>query len=135
MVTDRNNLYLMLSVACLAGYIWFFFTITADNKSVEVCIIKHLTNMPCPSCGSTRSVVELSKGNFVTALKLNPIGYVIVIIMFTLPIWIIIDVLTGSRSLLNFYLKSENHIRRPQYAIPLILLIIINWIWNVKKGL
>ena len=78
MTLDRNKLYSILFIACLAGYIWLYFSITkniTENKSVEVCLIKHVTNIPCPSCGSTRSVISLTKGDFVGALKFNPIGY------------------------------------------------------------
>ncbi len=138
MILDRNKLYSILFIACLAGYIWLYFSLTkkiTENKSVEVCLIKHVTNIPCPSCGSTRSVISLTKGDFIGALNFNPIGYLVAIIMLTAPIWIISDTIKKTKTLFNFYLKIETYLKRPKIAIPLILLVIINWIWNITKGL
>ena len=138
MTLDRNKLYSILFIACLAGYIWLYFSITkniTENKSVDVCLIKHVTNIPCPSCGSTRSVISFTKGDFIGALKFNPIGYLVAIIMLIAPIWIISDTIKRTKTLFNFYLKIETYLKRPKIAIPLILLVIINWIWNITKGL
>jgi hypothetical protein len=138
MTLARNKLYSILFIACLAGYIWLYFSITkniTENKSVDVCLIKHVTNIPCPSCGSTRSVISLTKGDFIGALKFNPIGYLVAIIMLIAPIWIISDTIKRTKTLFNFYLKIETYLKRPKIAIPLILLVIINWIWNITKGL
>ncbi|WP_445757825.1 DUF2752 domain-containing protein [Polaribacter sp.] len=138
MTLARNKLYSILFIACLAGYIWLYFSITkniTENKSVDVCLIKHVTNIPCPSCGSTRSVISLTKGDFIGALNFNPIGYLVAIIMLIAPIWIISDTIKRTKTLFNFYLKIETYLKRPKIAIPLILLVIINWIWNITKGL
>ena len=138
MTLDRNKLYSILFIACLVGYIWLYFSITkniTENKSAEVCLIKHVTNIPCPSCGSTRSVVSLTKGDFIGALNFNPIGYLVAIIMLIAPIWIIADTIKRTKTLFDFYLKIENYLKRPKIAFTLILLVIINWIWNITKGL
>jgi hypothetical protein len=135
---NRNKLYSILLTACLAGYIWLFFALQNNhtlNISVEVCLINHFTNIPCPSCGSTRSLISLIKGNFIEALKTNPIGYLIAIIMFFTPLWIIIDLITKRKTLFEFYQKTETFLKKPKFAIPLILLVILNWIWNITKGL
>ena len=138
MTLDRNKLYSILFIACLAGYIWLYFSITkniTEKKSVEVCLIKHVTNIPCPSCGSTRSVISLTKGDFIGALNSNPIGYIVAIIMLIAPIWIITDTIKKTKTLFDFYIKIETYLKRPKIAIPLTLLVIINWIWNITKGL
>ena len=123
-------------IACITGYIWLYFNFnTNEIKTDTVCFIKQTTNIPCPSCGSTRSVLSLIKGDFDKALMINPLGYILVAIMLLLPIWIFIDVVLNKKTLLNFYKKSESYLQRPQYSIPLILLVIINWIWNITKGL
>jgi hypothetical protein len=106
-----------------------------ENKSVEVCLIKHATNIPCPSCGATRSIILLTKGNFTEALTINPIGFIIAIIMLLTPLWIIADITMRSNTLFDFYQKTETYLKKPKYAIPLILLVVINWIWNITKGL
>jgi len=125
-------------MACIAGNIWLYYNITqnvAENKSLSVCLIKHLTNIPCPSCGSTRAIVSLVKGNVIEALKINPFGFLVAAIMFIAPFWIVIDIATRSNTLFSFYLKTETHLKKPKFAIPLILLVTANWIWNISKGL
>lgn len=138
MTLCKNQLYLVLFTVCLAGYIWLYGSLTntySISKSVEVCLIKHMLNIPCPSCGSTRSIISLTKGNFLEALKINPLGYLVAIIMLLTPLWIIIDFSTKRKTLFEAYQKIENYLKIPKYSIPLILLIISNWIWNISKGL
>jgi len=138
MTLNRNKLYSIMFIACLAGYVWLYFGLTSnniENKSVEICMIKHTTNIPCPSCGSTRSVISLTKGNFHEALLINPLGYIIAIIMLLSPLWITIDIATKKKTLFEFCQKIEIKLKKPQYTIPLILLMIFNWIWNITKGI
>ena len=80
----------------------------------------------CEICGSKSINV---------ALNFNPIGYIVALIMLVAPVWIIMDIIKKTNSLFNFYLKTENYLKRLKIAIPLILLVIINWIWNITKGL
>jgi hypothetical protein len=125
-------------IACTAGYMWLYFSLTMDvteNNLVEVCLIKHITNIPCPSCGSTRSVISLTKGNLIEAFNINPLGYIIAIIMLVTPLWIVIDIASRRKTFFELYQRIETYLKRPLYAIPLILLVIINWFWNITKGL
>jgi hypothetical protein len=138
MTTYSRKLYAILLISCMVGYIWLYIGMTTnltENKSVEVCLIKHTTNIPCPSCGSTRSVISLANGKFSEALQINPLGYVVAIIMILAPIWILIDFVIKRKTLLEFYQKMESYLKNPKFAIPLVFLVIINWIWNIKKGL
>ena len=136
MTLDRAKLYLFLFIVCVAGYAWLFYSLNYNaNNTMEVCLMKHVTNVSCPSCGSTRSVISLTKGEFLQALKINPLGYVVAMIMLLTPLWITIDVATKRETLFRFYQNAEAFLKKPRFAIPLILLIIINWIWNITKGL
>lgn len=138
MLHNRNKLYSLVFIACVAGYVWLYYNITSnltETKSVEVCMIKHATNLPCPSCGSTRSIISLTKGNFFEAFDLNPMGFLVALIMLIAPVWVIIDIILRSNSLFLCYQKIERSLKKPKYAIPFILLVIINWVWNITKGL
>lgn len=124
--------------ACTAGYIWVYLGMElnlAETNSAEVCLFKYVTNIPCPSCGSTRSVISIIKGDFATSMLLNPLGFVIVFIMLVAPSWILIDIVTKKKTLFNLYQGIELLLKKPRYAIPLILLVMMNWIWNITKGL
>jgi hypothetical protein len=138
MIENRIKLYTTLLTTCFMGYIWLYLNMAYDftkNNSFEVCIIKRLTNIPCPSCGSTRSIISLLKGNYIEAFKLNPIGYILVIVMLIIPIWIFMDIKLSNNNLFRCYQKIEIYLKKPKYAVPLILFVVINWIWNIIKGL
>jgi len=42
-----------------------------------VCPIRLLTNIPCPACGTTRSIGSIAIGDFDRAWNLNPLGYLV----------------------------------------------------------
>jgi hypothetical protein len=135
---SRNKLYIILILACLTGYIWLYLSIHPTSSGfdeVGVCIIKHTTNIPCPSCGSTRSIISLLMGNIKEAFLINPFGIIVAGIMVILPLWISTDLIRRKQTLLVQYNKMELFLKKPQHSIPLILLVIINWIWNIAKGL
>ncbi len=54
-------------LALLAGYFLPLLSLA------PTCVFKALTGIPCPTCGSTRSLVLLSHGHIVPALFMNPL--------------------------------------------------------------
>jgi hypothetical protein len=121
----------------MVGYAWLCFCRARGEANItdkEVCLFKHFTNLPCPSCGSTRAVLQLIHGNFHDAFLLNPLGYLIFILLVILPFWIIGDLIASKATLYTFYRKAEGFIRQKFIAIPLIFILVINWMWNIYKG-
>ena len=41
----------------------------------SLCMFRNVTGLPCPFCGSTRSVGHILLGDFSAALYSNPLGY------------------------------------------------------------
>ena len=41
----------------------------------SLCLFRNVTGLPCPFCGSTRSVGHILQGEFSAALYSNPLGY------------------------------------------------------------
>lgn len=134
----RNKLYALLSTACITGYIWLIVTYYRHASLASepgVCLFKRATGIPCPSCGSTRSVLAILNGHFNEALLINPFGILILLILIVGPAWMIFDFLSRNDSFYRFYNQTEIILRRKWIAIPLILLVLLNWIWNISKGL
>ncbi len=134
----KRKLYITLFIACAAGYGWLYLNARYSPEevhSVGFCPVKYITTIPCPSCGSTRSVLSLMEGHFTDAFMLNPFGYLILFLMITIPLWIIADILTRQQTLYLFYTKTETYLKQTRYAIPLATLVVLNWIWNITKGL
>ncbi len=134
----RNRLYVLVLSACAIGYVWLYAGMTGKKTGFapeEVCLIKHATGVPCPSCGTTRSAVDLLNGDFLQSLYTNPFGILVIGIMFLAPLWVLWDTATGKSTFLLRYARAERWIRKPRVAVPLLVLVLANWIWNITKGL
>ena len=136
MSLTRNKLYLLLLVSCAVGYSWILYNFSRsgnNDSEAVVCLIKHVTGVPCPSCGATRSVMSFYDGRISEALYLNPIGLILFLVMTISPIWIAIDYLRKRDSLYIFYKRAERLFQKRIVAIPAIILVIGNWVWNIIK--
>lgn len=125
--------------ACAAGYIWLGLNLSQQHPekgmAVGFCLIKHATGIPCPSCGSTRTILALLHGNFMDSLYWNPLGLIVVLIMLIIPLFMTVDLVYKKEFLLKMYYKTEATFRNRKVAVPAIVLILLNWIWNISKGL
>ena len=138
MPLGRNKLYAIVMIACLAGYAWCFYNLMMfqqGKNAVDICMMKLITKIPCPSCGSTRSVLYLMHGDFSQALYINPFGIIIAMIMTVAPVWILIDIILKKSTFRIFFSQIESLLVKPGIAIPLILIVLLNWIWNITKHL
>ena len=97
-------------------------------------MVKNVTGYPCPSCGTTRAIQLLLNNNWMASLQINPFGILVALMMFGFPIWIIFDLLLKKDTFYKYYQKVEAIINK-WVAILLIILVIVNWIWNIKKEL
>jgi len=138
-VQNKKQLYTFTLGAIAVGFLWIGFHFIEWNQnqkmSYEVCLFKKVTGVACPSCGSTRAVFSILNGSFLDALYLNPLGYIILIGMMIFPPWILFDVFQKKSTFFVFYEKAINWMKKPKIYIPLILLVICNWIWNLTKHL
>lgn len=132
---NKNRLYTIMLSACLLGYIWLYYSLKNSEQSLHFCFIKNATNIPCPACGSTRSILSLLQGNWLDALYINPFGFIGLSILLVTPIWILFDLLVKRESFLHQYNTIENRIKKRSIAIPLILIVVFNWVWNIYKDL
>ncbi|WP_177765235.1 DUF2752 domain-containing protein [Flavobacterium sp. I3-2] len=137
MIKSRNKLYFFIFTACIFSYIWLIYNFINIKKEagITVCHFKNLTSLPCPSCGSTRSVLSILKGNLPEAFVINPLGFIIFLILMIIPIWILYDFVLKKESFFNFYKAFEKKMSKPKFYIPAIILLVLNWIWNINKQL
>ncbi|MBC7524095.1 MAG: DUF2752 domain-containing protein [Flavobacterium sp.] len=132
----RNKLYFVLLFASFIGFLYLFYTIQySSNMSFNGCLIKKITGFPCPSCGTTRAVILIWQGQFLNSIYLNPFGIFVFIIMTLFPFWIFYDILFRKKTLFNSYIKTETIFKTKWIALLLIVLVLLNWIWNIKKEL
>jgi hypothetical protein len=103
-------------------------------SSVGPCIFKKTTGIPCPSCGSSRSVLAITHGQFTAAFLWNPLGYMIAAVLLILPFVILYDLAYQQKVLIHIYERIENLFRKRVILFSAITLIIANWIWNIYKA-
>jgi len=133
---SKSKLYLVIVLACLAGFLYLFFSINySESSQLKFCIFKKVTGYPCPSCGTTRAVNLLLKGDGLGSIQMNPFGIIVTILMLVLPIWILLDWATHRKTFFINYKKAETILNTRWIAILGIVLVLLNWIWNIKKGL
>ncbi|NPD45762.1 DUF2752 domain-containing protein [Lentimicrobium sp. S6] len=119
----------------MAGYIWLGLQTYLPSDKVGLCLIKQSTNIPCPSCGTSRSILSICKGEFSQALQWNPLGYISLFITLISPFWILLDWVSNKTTFFKAYKNIEIQLKKPIIYIPSIILVLANWIWNILKGL
>ena len=138
MPLTRNRFYTYFSLAVMAGYGWLALVGRLKpeelGKRYDVCLIRHFAHIPCPSCGSTRSVLSILHGDIAGGFYWNPIGILIFAGLMMAPFWIGYDLILKKESLYRTFIGFENALRNKWVSIPAIILLIINWIWNIYKG-
>ncbi|MBN1866726.1 DUF2752 domain-containing protein [Candidatus Sumerlaeota bacterium] len=103
----------------------------AEGIGMSICWFHGLTGIPCPSCGSTRSLIALAHGQWGEAAAWNPLaslffvgmGFYVVYSAFTL-------LLRRPRLRLQFTSARE----RLALAAILVLAVTIDWIYLIRAG-
>ena len=136
---DRGGLYRLLTGAFLLGYSWLFYNLAFNASSEDgftgVCLIKNISDIPCPSCGSTRAIIALLSGHFSESLLINPLGLILSAMMILGPLWIFYDYSARKQTFYDAYKRMEEWMKKPQLYMPCIMLVLLNWYWNISKGL
>ena len=128
----------MLIILSMAGYSWmgFHLFVTELREAPVACLVKNISGIPCPSCGVTRSLILLGSGSFQEAMLMNPLGFLAAIALIIVPPWILTDLFTQKNTLARTFLWTEEKIKtKKRIYIPLVALALLNWGWNILKGL
>lgn len=135
MNSTRRQIDRLAFVACLCGWGWFLLNLGGQTNKLPfpVCPIKLLFGVPCPACGSTHSVIQVFEGHFSEAFRYNPLGFVLAAGLVIVPIWVVVDHVRRRGSFRSFYNWFEHTLSRKQVALPAILLVVANWVWNILK--
>lgn len=137
MLIKKEVLYRLVLLSFVVASLWVCWNFTHyhqdSNSGINVCLFKRITGIPCPSCGSTRSLLYISRLDFKNALYANPIGFILAVAILLFPFWVLYDLVNHKNSFYNFYRDTEFFIRKRWVTISLIFLITANWFWNIYK--
>ncbi|MVZ61805.1 DUF2752 domain-containing protein [Sphingobacterium humi] len=135
MLTAKNKLYLITGVVCFFGLLWLFLEYQHPTETT-LCPIKRVTGYPCPSCGTTRSIHSLLHRHFLEAIWINPLGLVAAAMAVGILLLMSIDLIFRKDYFYRAYRWIEQTLQSKRWlSISLIILLLLNWIWNIKKGL
>lgn len=126
-VREKGDLDLGLIYGCIGifGFVGarFFSKVIA---LLPPCPLRHITGLPCPTCGSTRSGILLSQFKILEAFLTNPL---FVLVCFGVTIWamtaLVLHIIRRRMRLVRF---NES---KPVIRILLIGAIIVNWIYLI----
>lgn len=138
MMSEFRKFYYFTTSFLIVGFGWIawnFFCFQQSKPGLQICILKNTTGLPCPSCGTTRSVLHLLHGDFSTALLMNPIGLFAFIGIVVFPFWLLYDFCNAKGTLWSFYLQFIKYFSNKKFSLIVIVLVLLNWIWNIQKGL
>ncbi len=130
----NKRTYIMLLLLMIAGYVWVYLNFNNHAPSFG-CLFKYITNIPCPSCGTTRAVLSIISGDLGAGLKYNPLGYFYLIAMILVPIFMIIDFVFQKNSIIKAYDIFILNLSNKKISIPFFSIILLNWGWNIIKML
>ncbi|MEZ5016652.1 MAG: DUF2752 domain-containing protein [Flavipsychrobacter sp.] len=131
--TKGKRFYIFISLITIIGWGWLILQYYVPREGT-VCLIKNVTGYPCPSCGTTRASVAVLHGDWQLAIHHNLLGFFAVAMLSILPIWLLKDLIGKRASLFKIYVTTEEALKRNKaLLIILLLLISINWIWNLFK--
>ena len=135
---NDSHLPTFITLLCCAGYLWIGVNgMQHGNGGIpSPCIFKAVTGLPCPSCGTTRSVVQLSRGNIANALHANPLGFLTGTGLIFLPVWLLTDRIRRTSTFVSAWHKAEGILSQKRWiTAALIMLVMANWGWTIAKGL
>lgn len=123
---------LFLSAAGWAWLAWAF----GHPSGLSPCLFMGVTHLPCPSCGTTRAILELLHGRPGDALLVNPLGVVAAMGLLVVPLWGSADVATGGTRMYRSYARAIEILSTNRVVqATAIAILSANWIWSLAKGL
>jgi Protein of unknown function (DUF2752) len=91
--------------------------------------------LPCPACGTTTAFLLLLKGEIRNAVLKNPFVIFVFLYLLIAPFWLLYDILFKQKTIDKYYNKAQLFLSKKIPLTIFFILVILNWIWNIKKGL
>jgi hypothetical protein len=92
------------------------------------CAFKVFAGIPCPSCGTTRSLVHFANGDLAGSFGLNPAVALIIIGAILLFVYDVVVLFNGSRIAFSLTLRETRWIRSGT-----VVAFLANWIYLTIK--
>ena len=123
-ICSPDMVRVVLTVGIVAGCV-----AVAHVLGLTLCPLKRLLGVPCPTCGATRAVVLLLRGDICGAFAMQPL--VMVVLVLLAPALAVAGVAVG-----GFRLKRllAAWTRRPLFWWVIAVAVLANWCYVVARG-
>jgi len=98
---------------------------------VKLCMFERVTGRPCPGCGMTRSILELSQGDVVGSLRMHPLGVVLAGLLVAATVGTAVGLVRGDDPPVRFIER-----RGMSLVVVLVVLFLAQWVvrgWIVPE--
>lgn len=129
----KSSLHKHIIVLCAIALSWLGLHVYFPHLNLNTCLVKWLTDFPCPACGITRAFLALMEAKYQLAFSINPLVYPTVIGLLILPLWILVDSYNHSASFYVFYSRIEAKLKQRNIFIFCLLLIGLFWRYQLCK--
>jgi hypothetical protein len=135
---SKSALYRFVGTTCLVVYGWVGFNLVRlfikGSSAPDVCLLKSTTGVPCPFCGTTRSVMSVLQGEWMNALHLNPLGILLMVFVMIVPLWMLVDYILKRETFYQTFTKVKL-LLRPKWWLAILVIIIVGlWFLNIVRG-
>jgi hypothetical protein len=133
---SKKRLYILILGLSLAGYSWVIlnhYQLRMEKPTLNVCLFRQATGIPCPSCGTTHSVLSILQGKFRQALNENILGFPVALMLVIFPSWILMDMIRKRDGFYRFYYLAESFLRKNWIVWPALIILLINWGWHIFR--
>jgi hypothetical protein len=105
---------------CSAPLLGAYFYSRGFKISFLICPLRHLTGIPCPTCGMTRSFMAIVRGDWLQALAAHLFGPVLFASFLIAIVHIASELLTGRR-ITAFYIQL---LRRRALQVNILFIVL-----------
>jgi uncharacterized protein DUF2752 len=105
-------------------FIPWFYPVLSMSPS---CAFRGLAGVPCPTCGSTRAIVHLSHGEITSALAMNPIVSLVIVLSVLYFFYSVITQAFDCPRIGFILTEREKNAAR----VAAMLLLLTHWGWLV----
>jgi hypothetical protein len=111
------------SIACAGVWLWI-------GLPSPRCAFHDLTGHPCLTCGMTRSAIRFFHGDFIGAMRWNPLIFVVLCAVIIFDVYAVAVLATGAR---RFRLVQLTITERRTMRVLVIVLVLANWIYLLSR--
>ncbi len=87
------------------------------------CVFRGISGIPCPTCGGTRALLSLAKGNFIDAVALNPLVALLVAAALASCLYSVVSLLFDMRRM-TFSLSERE---KDGMRVAAVMIVLMNW--------